>query len=352
MNVYSLYPSPKPESHPSARPTGRLQGGRSTERREIEDFALLQLDPRHTGANHLSEVALLQHAGALQWQAIASRAGMRMRELRAEGDRPVYASFYYAWIRFPVDQPISSHRIDDRLGFSTSIRLFGDTMIDGLHRLWTEQELSQGRQEVEAKPPEVGSPDVGGGAWIRMSNVFVAKKEGPAKLEVCSPTNLEPRRFPRSAERFDTYHKIKKVRSQSTFPPSGVRKAVPLGQSVSRIPINPDRDINGVGLVYFANYVTFLDSAERNLMNEVSTAGGVGLDVDSRSLIEREIAYYANAKADDVVEVEIRASRLERCPGDLPGAVLVRFDYRAHRCSDGRLLCVSTATKLIQVTAC
>ena len=347
MSVSSLYPSAEPGPHPISRSAGLPNGGGCSEGQPAEDFDLLQLDPRHTGANHLSEVALLQHAGALQWRAIARRTGMRMRDLRADGGRPVYASFYYAWMRFPINRPISSHRIDDRLGFSTSIQLFGDTMVDGVHRLWTEQELAGGEPNVASAPPDVGCSTKGGGAWIRMSNVFVAKKEGPAKLEVCSPSNLSPQRFSRSAERFDTYHKIKKVRAQLVFPASGNRKSVPLGECIAQIPINPDRDINGVGLVYFANYVTFLDSAERTLLGRLVDTQGARLDVGTRSLVEREIAYYANAQADDVVEVKVTASRLERRPEDPPRTVLVRFDYCAHRCSDGRLLCVSAAKKLV-----
>lgn len=306
------------------------------------DFDVLALDPRHTGGNHLSEVALLQHTGALQWQAIARRCGMRMRELRSEHDRPVYASFYYAGIFCPRHRPLSCHRIDDRLGFATTVRLFGDTMVDGWHRLQTEEELASGDPDIG---PTAAVADLGADTWVRMSNVFVAKRNGAARLEVCSPVNLDPRHFSRSSERFDTYRKIKEVRRAEDFQWPGSESGKLVGQGVTRIPINPDRDINGVGLVYFANYITFLDTAERRLLHGLEGAGP-RLDVASRSLVRREIAYYANANADDEVAVRVRIHQLES-PPEAPHSVLLRFAYQAHRLSDGRLLCVSAAEKLL-----
>lgn len=309
------------------------------------DFEVLALDPRHTGANHLSEVALLQHAGALQWQAIARRAGMRLRDLRAEQDRPVYASFYYAGIFCPRHLPLSSHKIDDRLGFSTAIRLFGDTMVDGWHHVRAEdgRHLGAGKESACRGAKGDAPADV---TSIRMSNVFVAKRAGAARLEVCSPVNLDPRLFPRSSQRFDTYSKIKEVRRAEEFPAFGAENGTLIGQGVSRIPINPDRDINGVGLVYFANYITFLDTAERHLLREIGNSRP-WLDVASRSLVRREIAYYANANADDEVEVRLRIRELVSRPEDPPQSAFLRFAYSAHRLSDGRLLCVSQADKLL-----
>src|SRR5947209_11439909 len=75
----------------------------------------LLLDPRHTGVNNLSEFLFLMQLGAIQWQQIARFAGVRLRDFRSDFGNPVYASFYYIREIFPVERPLSSFALDDRL---------------------------------------------------------------------------------------------------------------------------------------------------------------------------------------------------------------------------------------------
>ena len=306
----------------------------------------LLLGPPHTGLNHLAEFLFLMHMGTLQWSEVARHAEMRLRDLRSEEGLPVYASFYYTWESFSLENPMAAYRIDDLLTFFSAVRLWGGTAIDGWHAMCREGD------ELPARltPPDMSRvPRVAGPAWVRMSNVFVKMRSGPQDLEVALPCNLDASRFHRGADCLETYRLVKEVRQLERFPrpKSALLMPRPVSELRYETRVNPDRDINGVGLVYFANYVTFLDAAERELLAEVLAPESREWRIDRRTLIEREIAYFGNATAGERLEVGVRATELRSAESAWPDRTLFWLDYTIRRVSDGELICVSRAIKRI-----
>jgi probable biosynthetic protein (TIGR04098 family) len=112
-------------------------------------------------------------------------------------------------------------------------------------------------------------------------------------------------------------------------------KALWAGPQTFTIPINPDRDINGVGLVFFANFVTFMDAAERRALEGTQRFEPRALD--GRSTVRRRIGYYANALPSDAMLVEVEGFALAS------GSLL--FHHRVRRASDGRLCSIASAEK-------
>lgn len=305
----------------------------------------LLLGPPHTGLNHLAEFLFLMHVGSLQWSEIARHAGMRLRDLRSEEGRPVYASFYYVCESFSLDHPISAHRIDDLLTFFSGVRLWGGTAIDGWHAVCPEGAGSPPGVPADPRRP----PRRRGPAWVRMSNVFVKMRSGPQDLEVALPRNLAADRFPRGGDCLETYRLVKEVRAAERFPrPAGAGfRELGTGSFVHRVEINPDRDINGVGLVYFANYVTFLDAAERALLRRVLPEERREWRIDRRALVEREIAYYGNASATDRLDVSVRAYEMLSVPEAPVEPAVLWLDFVVRRVSDGEVICLSRAVKVL-----
>src|SRR6185436_2520935 len=174
----------------------------------------LLLDPRHTGVNNLSEFLFLMQLGAIQWQQIARFAGVRLRDFRSDFGNPVYASFYYIRETFPVDRPLSSYAIDDRLTILSEVRLCGSTVIDGQHLLCGEDTPAE-RYET------AGVEEFERCGWlpsVRMSSVFVQKQSGPDQLKVVFPANVDLDRFPRVDSRPETYELAQRARAEGRFP--------------------------------------------------------------------------------------------------------------------------------------
>ena len=105
---------------------------------------------------------------------------------------------------------------------------------------------------------------------------------------------------------------------------------LPVTSYEHRYPIDVDRDTNGAGLVYFANYVAFMDTAERLALD-----GGA----PERSLRHRRIAYYGNADVNDTLTIAVTVLR----SGAQPRAL--GFRYVIRRQEDGEIICLSEAIK-------
>ena len=107
--------------------------------------------------------------------------------------------------------------------------------------------------------------------------------------------------------------------------------------------IEPDRDLNGAGLLYFANYPVFLDMAERTVLSKL------GLDqalLDRRSLLHRRSAYLSNASADDTLEVSVLPSMWAKEANESgPASIGLHVELVMCRRSDGRQMMVFFSSK-------
>ena len=107
----------------------------------------------------------------------------------------------------------------------------------------------------------------------------------------------------------------------------------------------PDRDLNGAGLVYFANYPMFLDICERDVL--ASAASPLSHDlIDQRTVVHRRSAYLNNASSRDTLRIEIEPWL--RATG---AGLHLHVNARMFRQSDQRLMMVSTVRKIVPASA-
>jgi probable biosynthetic protein (TIGR04098 family) len=74
--------------------------------------------------------------------------------------------------------------------------------------------------------------------------------------------------------------------------------------------IDIDRDTNGAGIVYFANYVAFMNRAERETIDPMPPAPAAG-PTAVRVIQQRRIAYFGNASTSDRIHTRVRVFRRE-----------------------------------------
>ena len=121
---------------------------------------------------------------------------------------------------------------------------------------------------------------------VRLSNVIVREGRDMDDLRITSPANADLERNPcRRPSRIRTASS-----SRRKWP---LRRSVPDaralwdGAQTLRYPIDADRDVNGVGLVYFI-YVAIMDWAERALV----ARGYAPSALDGRRTRRRRIGFY------------------------------------------------------------
>jgi probable biosynthetic protein (TIGR04098 family) len=291
----------------------------------LRSRSTLLLGMPHTRMHAMSEVALLAHCGDLRWHHMARVAGLAATRQRDADGRAVYASFYYIEVEGFPDAGLAAYGPDDVLDFVSQLGRFGRSMMDGEVLIFPHGSLSEPLPQALPAAPRV-----------RLSNVLVALGSGADDLKIATPANADVERIPSFAEEPDSYRIIKRARQEGRFyeAPDGAERLWQ-GARSAEYTVNPDRDVNGVGLLYFANFVVFMDHAERALL---SASGALAPEeIDRRVTVRRRIGYYGNARPSDRIDVETEALAL-------PGRRLL-FHHRVSRRSDGRLIAVSSVEK-------
>lgn len=279
-----------------------------------------QLGMPHTAARAMSEVALLAHAQDLSWKEIARLTGCpASRQLDAEGHE-VYASVFFVDLDAPTG--LSVFGPDDCVHVRGTLGRYGASILDACHEL-----------------APAGVASAASSIRLRMSFVLVALGSGPDDLRVATPVNAPVDRIPALEREPDSYRIVRAARAAGTLLSPAIESTPLWREPFSRVyPINPDRDLNGVGLLYFANYVAFLDAAERDALREA--AGLSPTQLDGRVTVLRRIAYYGNARSSDRLQITVEAHALD---GLATGRL--RVQHRVHRESDGRLIALASAER-------
>lgn len=300
------------------------------------------------GRCNLAESPLLKEAGHLRWQHIEALTGVPSSELAdEEGDR-LYATFFYVEIAFPPQRPMATFAENDEVTIVNTLRRFGRFMLDGESFLCPSE--TRAVLDLETLSPEVASTL--GIPYIRLSNAFVKQWGGADWLKKGCPANPGLANIPETKSAPVGAVIAPKVRIAESFPAPDETFTPLTNQATQTLyQIVPDRDINGVGLLYFANYPQYLDICERDTLSALPGALFDDELMNLRTLVHRRSAYFSNARSDDVLEVHIRCwienpfLKGEPEPARFP--VNLHINYRMNRQSDHRLMLVSTARKTV-----
>jgi probable biosynthetic protein (TIGR04098 family) len=292
----------------------------------------------HTNHNQLSESMFLMHAGHFQWTSISRMLGSPLSRLRTLEGGEVYGTYQYIEEDFPEGLPMNSFRVDDECVFVNLLRAFKNISVDGMSLFHRVADLPLRAVEEFAVNPSAWK---GRAPYIRMANIFITPAGGNEHLKIAPPANVHFEKFPPLPIQENAYNIVRAVGNGEWF--GTIRSDdIPFDRSDDFAPIyeiNPDRDTNGAGLVYFANYFAFMDWAERKAMTENALRPFRPDQIEYRALRRREIAYFGNARLDDAVRIHVRMFRR--------GTREVGFRYRLERKSDGKLIAISESIKTL-----
>jgi probable biosynthetic protein (TIGR04098 family) len=279
----------------------------------------LTLGLPHTNRRGLWEPHWLMQAGHYQWCSIASAIGRPLSELRTIAGGEVYAAFYFIEERIPEQTPIESFGLDANVRFSIALRSFKNIALEGLVSFDRADVLDAG----------VDHP------FIRFGNIFITPVQGNSELRVAPPANADFSAIPPLPNDDNPYHLTREAKQTGSL--GLIDDAWPRIGDVFDFPyeIDPDRDTNGAGLVYFVHYITFMERAERALFEARPRSGR------ERSLNHRRTAYYGNADPHDTICARLSVYQ----DPDRTDRVGVR--YAIERQQDGQLICLSEALKTI-----
>ena len=298
----------------------------------------LTLGMPHTNHRGLSEPVLLKHAAHYEWASIAAAIGTPLSRLRTSAGGEVYAAVYYVEERLPPATPLESFRLDDVVRFAVALRSFKNIAVEGrivFDRQERMEDASRVEEALEPHATEVPYP------FIRFGNIFITPVKGNSVLQMAPPASIDLFAMPPLPNDENPYHLTREAGAGGGL---GVLDEgwTPAGSFEHQYHIDIDRDTNGAGLVYFANYVAFMETAERLALGRLMPADGETLA--GRTLLHRRIAYYGNADAADRIAVGVTVLRKETA------AASIGLRYRIQRQEDGRTICLSEAIKALPCT--
>jgi probable biosynthetic protein (TIGR04098 family) len=283
----------------------------------------LTLGMPYLGRNNLSESSLLKAIGDDRWRQIQDLGQVPTAQIRDDAGSRLYATFYFIELHLSPRNPLSAYGENDVLTFTTDISHYEKVYLDGRH--------------VIAGHPE---------HWIRTSNVFIYQERGPSKLSVSIPATMDFTQIPQLETQPDSLDLCRQAKTNGVFW-NPCPEDIPLfdGKKEHIYYIDSDRDLNGAGLVYFANFISILDRAEREILSGLSNPVPTEV-LDARSTYQRRVGYYGNAQCTDRLHISL-AARMRLLPGTDGGGLLdLGIDYQVRRSSDNKEILISSCRKV------
>jgi probable biosynthetic protein (TIGR04098 family) len=311
----------------------------------------LELGMRHLGPNGLLESVLYKEAIDFRLRVVERQCGVLTRDVRSAAGRRLYPSVFFLELQTPPRAPLSCFGENDTLRLVTLCKMAGRSLLDGYVLLGCP-EHDAGRLPAVV---EAGDFEAAPFAWLRAANQFVDDEGGTTNLRLEEPVNVDPAAvgtWPAASSTVDVHRSV--LRHGLGAPPSGYR-ALAGAPLVTSIAIDVETDLNGVGLLYFAGYVHFMDIAERRFLQEHLWPPVPDFLIEGRTPVRRTICFYGNAAPNDAVLVETRTwvqdRRPERC-ATVTGAFIpltLWTQSSLYRASDRRLIAVAEAEKAVTV---
>ena len=309
----------------------------------------LDLGMPHLGAHALGESEMLKHLGHLRWQSFEQLAGVPTRLVADHQGRRLYATFYHVDIEFPSSAPPHAFRENDRVVWVGDLRAFGRNILDGDFALYRRDDR---RAESWGVPDEASRDRFlrAGIPLVRLSNIFIRREAGPTQLQMGQPANVDFSAIPALRDMPSGYARNRRARESGRFfePPPDARPSPPATVTVE-LSIDPDRDVNAAGLVYFASFPAFFHVAERHALAALVPDGFPRAFADRRGTLRRRVGLFGNARADDRLRIRAEcAVRPDPIQAGAPSGTygLMWFALRAERCSDGQLVAITTAERV------
>ncbi|MFT7463643.1 MAG: putative biosynthetic protein (TIGR04098 family) [Pseudohongiellaceae bacterium] len=302
--------------------------------------AQLTIGMPHMVPGQLSEVELLKFVGDLQWQSMGAALETAPHQVVNDGGERLLASFINIESHFG-DGCLAQFQEGDQLTFSGRSAFFAKQFVEGTVVFAKDADELQQTQD---------SPR------IEMTNALVTKSGSNTQLKTSRPAGMHQRTVPEVRNRPRGMVEHSQVQTTGQIPHQAQHETATALRPRTTDPIvysiQPDSDLNGAGLVYFARYIAMMNFAEREslrgrLHRPFSTPLAACLSTRTRRTF-----YFANAEASDKIEIHCKAWLLdkerERTVASTKIATFL-FDYQLYRQSDGVLMASSLAERCLIV---
>ncbi|MER5704783.1 LnmK family bifunctional acyltransferase/decarboxylase [Micromonospora sp. NPDC002296] len=276
--------------------------------------------------------------GDWTWEAVNAACRTNVYLAQNSEGQPTYLSFYYFHVKgSPTLHPYGL-TFGDELEVTSRVLDFGSQSVLTLHRLSRVGSLGGDRLLEPEEFYERPRPDC---MYVENLNRWVSRSRANSnqKLVEASPVGFQHEHLPRLPSAYSPRSAAGRAREKGTFYPDGVPGFLPVASAHSDQPLDPVRDLNGVGLVYFASYFSIIDTALLGLWLKIGRSKRQFL---RRRVIDHQLGYFGNADLDSVFSISVRLWR------DATDQGVEIADIAVRDRGTGRLLAVAAIKQTVE----
>jgi probable biosynthetic protein (TIGR04098 family) len=266
--------------------------------------------------------------GDWTWDAVTKACGIDVLTARDGSGAPTYLSFFYYHLRGSRRFHLRSPAFGDHLSVTSRVFGFGSESVLTLHRISRDRPTHQ-----DLEPGDFFTFDDPQTLYVQNFNRWVARgvEHSNDSLVRSSPVGFRHRHLPGLPDLWSPRRVCQRARTEESFLGDESRQRV--GEPVDIIyEVDPSRDLNGAGLLYFASYFSIVDWVLLRLWRRLGRSDQTFLD---RVVVDQQMLFLGNADAGCVI-----TARIARW--NLPEKCCEAIDVVLREQPTGRLLAVCT----------
>jgi probable biosynthetic protein (TIGR04098 family) len=305
----------------------------------------IELTSSHVGLGNLKEYALMILFGNAFVHHIIQGTGITLDQMKDTQGLTLYPAFFMTHLRVPRHSLLSSHKIWQRVDVGVDVKRFGISLLESTYILGRENEVPDNVNEWDDKK----YPSMTGNNIIVVDGV--GSREYSRQVSAPKPGHIAD--LPKITKPPPAIKKANFVREhgfENDAFPGKIKNEAPILYDVDHI-----RDTAPGHALIFAKFCEIMDYAEFHMLFK-QLQHGFPVDVlDNLAILEREICYYGNCYAGEILEIYLKGN-LEACPADFHGdsleiisAGILTMQIEIYQKKTNHLLAMAKVKKLITV---
>ena len=311
----------------------------------------------HVGMPHLvpgrlSEEAVIKQLGAFQWRAVAALAGQPENALLSESGERLHISMISIELGLPAGRSWDEFDEGCELIFRQRTGIYGHKLVEGLFLFDKEPIPDDELMAVQSREELTRSRR----PWAYLAHGFITRGSGSwAKLETPQAFLDKPLpELPAMPAGITEHLNVERTGTIEGFQNwvDATELSGESGPASLCYEVQPETDLNALGVVYCARFPAIMATGERRLLrSHLFTPLSESL-VASLATLHRRIYYFANAAHEEKLLIRVQA---RFCPPAPAAPARVRsmghFLFRTdlYRASDSALMASSLVEKALRV---
>lgn len=242
--------------------------------------------------------------GDWTWHTVSALCGTDAFNARDETGAPTYLAFYYFHVRGSTTMHLGRFTFGDRLRVLSASYDYGSESVLTLHRIAWSDGPAAGAREID--PEEFYDRPRDDCLYVEAFNRWVTRSVARSNRDLVrsTPVDFRHEHLPTLPDRYSPRAVYHRARTARTFDEGGGEVVVERHATTYRV--DPTRDLNGVGLVYFAAYFSIVDTAVWRLWQAL---GRDDNDYLRLQVIDERLCYLGNVDAGTVLDLTARMRR-------------------------------------------